>query len=403
MSLSQLIAIAMRQTLDPGDGLSAFLSRLSILGLAIAVALLLAVMSVMNGFDREMRERILYFVPHVTIRGAATDPEWQRLVEKISDDPAIVEVQPFFDSDALVIQGREARALRLLGIDGDVSRYERVLSQPMQNLARGDILLGGALSSELGLRSGDRLTLLAPQEGGAATSAYRPMRFTIRAVLDTGTEIDQQLAVASREDVAALAGSAQQINGLAIRLEDVFTASSWRWRVSQSLPAWYFVTDWTLSHGNLYAAIRLSRQLILLLMATIIAVAAFNVVSSLVLVVTDRSRSIAMLRAVGIRRRDVMLIYLLQGMVIGALGAMAGSVGGAALAHSAPLLAEAFGRWQGSPLLNTDVYPLGFVPVALRVTDFLLVSATSVLLSVMAAVIPAWQAARLPVAATLNR
>jgi lipoprotein-releasing system permease protein len=225
----------------------------------------------------------------------------------------------------------------------------------------------------------------------------------VAAVITTGTELDQQLALATSRDVAALAGAVTPVNGIAVRLNDLFDAPRWRWQLLQTLSARFWVTDWTTSHGNLYSAIQLSRKLILMLMASIIAVAAFNVVSSLVLVVTDRSHSIAMLRAVGATRGHVVLVYLTQGAVIGGLGALGGSALGALLSSVAPGAAEAIGGWMGRPLLDTDVYPVGFLPVAMQTTDFILVSLTALLLCVFAAVLPAWRAAQLSVATTLAR
>ncbi len=401
MGWQQIMGIALRQTLDPGDGLSGFLSRVSIVGLVLAVALLLAVMSVMNGFEQEMRGRILSLVPHVTVRGSAPSDEWRAQSESLAGDPTVLERQLFFDTDALMIRGQRARALRLLGLAGNLDRYAQALSPRHVDLAPGDLVLGAGLASQLGLDVGDSVTLLAP--GGGAGATGRPGRFVLRALIDTGTELDEQLALAGLNDVGKLVGQAGAINGLALTLDDLFEAPRWQWQLSRSLPLQFYVTDWTASHGNLYSAIQLSRNLILLLMASIIAVAAFNVVSSLVLVVTDRSQSIAMLRAVGATPRDVVLIYLLQGAVIGLLGSFGGCLLGWLLSQSAPSLAEGLSALMGRPLLNTDVYPIGFLPVATELRDYLVVSATALLLCLVAAAFPAWRAARLGVAATLAR
>ncbi|MEE4204090.1 MAG: FtsX-like permease family protein [Halieaceae bacterium] len=403
MPIRQLLDIALRQTLDPGDGLSAFLSRLSILGLTIAVALLLAVMSVMNGFEREMRGRILELVPHVTVRGSAEPAAWQSVQQTILAYPGIKSVETFFDADALVLRGRDARALRLLGIEGDASRFSATLDHSAPALEGNHLLLGKGLAEQLSIKPGDGVTLFAPGTDGMSKGLGKPARFTVSGLIDTGTELDQQLAIAARAAVAEMVGAPDGINGIAVHLDDLFAAPRWRWQLSSQLPAWFYVTDWTLSHGNLYSAIQLSRNLILLLMASIIAVAAFNVVSSLVLVVTDRAKSIAMLRAVGARKRDIMTVYLVQGALIGGLGAAAGALLGWLLASIAPTAAAGLGRLQGRPLLNTDVYPLGFLPVSIEPQDFLLVGATALALCVIAAVLPAWRAAKLPVAATLNR
>lgn len=192
------------------------------------------------------------------------------------------------------------------------------------------------------------------------------------------------------------------VESLAVELNDVFSAAEWRWEVMQMAPSSFRVSDWRSTHGNLYSAIQLSRDLIGLILFSVIFVAAFNVVSSLMLVVTDRRKMVAMLVTMGALRRDIVAIFFLQGAVIGLVGTIIGAVLGGVLAVNAPDAALLLERLLDIPLLQTDVYPLSFIPVDLRWQDFLATCAIALGLSVLAASVPAVRAANLPLADTLS-
>lgn len=403
MPWSERLQFALRQSLDRGRGLSAFLSRLSMIGLVLALALLLSVMSVMNGFEKEMRERILGLVPHVTLRAYTPMLDWQARRTQLLTMPNVLTVNPFYDTDVLFVRGTRVEATRLLGVDSDtLQRYQPLLSSPLARLDEQQLILGAMLAKRLGAVVGDRLTLLAPTESGdRQTQTARPKRYVVAALLATGTELDEKLAIADLSSVAIFAGARGQISGLALQVADLFDAPQLRRDIARILPPTQYVSDWTSSQGNLYAAIRLSRDIITLLLLSIIAVAAFNVVSSLVLVVTDRRRAIAMLSALGASSRDIQAIFLLQGLVIGVIGAAIGSLAGLSLAFAAPHLAQGLEGLLGVQLLNTDVYPLAFLPVDIRLRDFVIADLAAIVLCVLAAVVPARRAANMPVAEIL--
>ena len=403
MPWSERLQFALRQSLDRGRGLSAFLSRLSMIGLVLALALLLSVMSVMNGFEKEMRERILGLVPHVTLRAYTPMLDWQARRTQLLTMPNVLAVNAFYDTDVLFVRGTRVEATRLLGVDSDtLQRYQPLLSTALAQLDEQQLILGAMLAKRLGAVVGDRLTLLAPTESGdRQTQTARPKRYVVAALLATGTELDEKLAIADLSSVAAFAGAGGQISGLALQVADLFDAPQLRRDIARTLPPTQYVSDWTSSQGNLYAAIRLSRDIITLLLLSIIAVAAFNVVSSLVLVVTDRRRAIAMLSALGASGRDIQAIFLLQGLVIGVIGAAIGSLAGLSLAFAAPHLAQGLEGLLGVQLLNTDVYPLAFLPVDIRLRDFVIADLAAIVLCVLAAVLPARRAANMPVAEIL--
>ncbi len=391
--------LAVRQTFDPGKGLSAFLSRVSIVGMALAIALLLTVQSVMNGFDREMRERILSLVPHVQVLGAGPKVDWPGLAAILESEPHVVSVQRFAAADSLLLRGQSVAATQLTGVDAaSVSHYGALLSPPVEVWDEQSLVLGAAMVTRLGLRVGDRLSFILPTSEDAQ---YQPLNVMLTAVLESGTELDEVLALVNRQVLAPYLGSASTREGIAIQLADVFVASDWRWRVYAQLLAPLQITDWRATHGNLYSAIQLSRDLVGMVLFIVILVAAFNVVSSLMLVVTDRRRAVAMFMAMGGRGADVTAVFFLQGGLIGLVGALAGMLLGYGLAIATPDMANWLEQILGMRFLQTDVYPLSYVPVDIRWQDFMTTSAIAIGLSVLAAVLPALRAASLPIAETL--
>ena len=392
-------SIALRQTLDPGKGLSAFLSRVSIVGMALAIALLLAVQSVMNGFEREMRERILSLLPHVQATTAGDAEPLTTLSEILLQDPDIASVRPFIVAEALLMRGQTVSAAQLTGLERSaLAPYESLLVPGIPDWHPESLVLGASMAERLNVSVGDRVTFILPEEN---QTAYRPLSLQLSAVLDSGTELDEILALVHVDALAALGAGASIRRGVAVQLEDVFAATRWRWEIAQMLPSDVRVTDWRATHGNLYTAIQLSRDLIGLILFIVIFVAAFNVVSSLMLVVTDRRKAVAMLIAMGGRRADITAVFFLQGGLIGVVGALAGVALGYLLAINAPDLAVMLEQWLGAPLLQTDVYPLAFVPVDIRWQDAVTTAGIAIGLSVLAATLPALRAASLPVAETL--
>ena len=392
-------SIALRQTLDPGKGLSAFLSRVSIVGMGLAIALLLAVQSVMNGFEREMRERILALLPHVQATTAGDAEPLTTLTETLLQDPDIASVRPFIVAEALLMRGQTVSAAQLTGLERSaLAPYESLLVPGIPDWHPESLVLGASMAERLNVSVGDRVTFILPEEN---QTAYRPLSLQLSAVLDSGTELDEVVALVHVDALAALGAGDSIRRGVAVQLEDVFAATRWRWEIAQMLPSDVRVTDWRATHGNLYTAIQLSRDLIGLILFIVIFVAAFNVVSSLMLVVTDRRKAVAMLMAMGGRRADITAVFFLQGGLIGVVGALAGVALGHLLAINAPDLAVMLEQWLGAPLLQTDVYPLAFVPVDIRWQDAATTAGIAIGLSVLAATLPSLRAASLPVAETL--
>ncbi len=404
--------IALRNTFAFGRGyLSTFLSSLSMAGLVLAVSLLITVLSVMNGFDKEMRERILALVPHVTVYYHTPLADWQPLREQLAQHPGVTSVEPFVEVDALIMHGTRIETARGIGLDttalGEDAALWSMIAPAQVQAFREDpagLVLGRGVASRLGVNPGDQLTVLVP--GGGDTLSARDARFeavTLRGVLDSSTELDQSAAFLNLPLASRLAGHEGSVTGLRLSVRDLFGVSSLGWEVLNQLPPGFYTTNWMMTHGNLYSAIQLSRDLVTILLLSIIAVAAFNVVSSLVLVVFDKQGSIAILRTLGAGPRDIALLFVIQGGLIGLVGVGLGSLFGILLSLSVPKLVLALEGWLGFRFLDTDVYPVSFLPVDLLPGDILLVGGTALVMCLLAALYPALRAARLAPALILQQ
>ncbi|MGI9299287.1 MAG: FtsX-like permease family protein [Luminiphilus sp.] len=384
--------IAARQALDPGLGLSAFLSKLSIVGMLIAVSLLLAALSVMNGFEREMRVRILNLVPHVTVRGFAVDSEWQQVADELEQTESVTRHSQFSDIDALFTIRDEARVVRLIMANiGALNALEGYITPTRAQISSDELILGDSLAKELNVQVGDVVSVLL--SGGPGRKTLIPRNLELVATLRSETEIDRYFAFSGqgRNTTQALANKAH-----AITLADPLRAREFATMLRQRLSSQFWVSDWTASQGNLYQAIQLSRQIVSLMLASLLLIAIFNVVTSLVLVASDRSASSAMLRTMGASRGDISAIFVIQGTIIGVGGAVLGALLGVVLAVSAPYLVSLLESLQGAALLDTRVYPLAYVPVDLRLSDFIWVPSLAFILSVISCAVPAITASRLP-------
>ena len=412
MSRPERLRVAVRYTFAMGSGnLSTFLSSLSMLGLVLAIGLLIIVLSVMNGFDKEMRERILSLVPHITVYSHLPMDRWQQSAELIAAHPEVLEVSPFASFDALLMRAGDIETASGIGLDvNDKAVLRRMLSGIPEDAARDfskrpdGLVLGVGLADKLGVAPGDQLTLIAP--GSGRENNLQSAQFEtvyLSALLDTGTELDQATALVHLSLASRLAGLEGNVSGLRVTTGDIFAVQRIGWELTENLEPGFYTTNWMMTHGNLYAAIQLSRDLVSILLFSIIAVAAFNVVSSLVLVVFDKRGDIAILRTLGASPGDIGWIFILQGGMIGLVGVALGSLLGALGSLAVPGLVSTLEGLLGMRFLNTDVYPVSFLPVDLLLQDVVLVGLVAFAMCLMAAVYPARRAAGLAPALVLNQ
>jgi lipoprotein-releasing system permease protein len=378
------------------------MSGLSIGGLIFGTALLLTVLSVMNGFEREMRERILALVPHVTVHTAGDARELDRLAEELGRAGDVRDVTRFVSFDGIALRNGAVTAVSGLGLDRAPALGDVFADLPLLDDLSG-VILGDSVAAVLNSKAGDYVTLIVPRGPGFGEADIGSERLRVVAVVDTGTELDEALALVSLQQASALAGLDGGVSGLQLRYADPFAVDAKIPSLRRTLPPGSYATTWRMTHGNLYAAISLSRDLVTLLLTSIIGVAAFNVVSALVLIVIDQRGAIAILRTLGVTPGAMAGVFVAQGLLIGVIGSVLGCALGAVLATFLPDIVAALETGIGVQFLQTDVYPVSFIPVDLRLADVATIASVAVLMCVVAALYPALRAARLAPAEVLSQ
>lgn len=386
-----------------GNQLVSFLSRLSMAGLVLGVALLVVVLSVMNGFDREMRQRILSLVPHVTLQPWRGEAEsWQSLADSVSQHPEVASVAPYIQGHAMLIKKRQVEPVMFFGIapdqEGKVSRMADYAPIDQLQTTDNTLILGQGLAAKLGVSTGDVISLGVPQGDQQSVSFAR---FTVLGLAVTGTELDQQLVLMHIDRAQRLLPDTAI--ALRVAVSDVFAAPRIAWELASVHGRDFDISNWTRQFGNMYHAIQMSRRLVTIMLLAVVAVAVFNVVSTLVMVVNDKRGDIAILRSQGASRGDILASFLLYGAIIAALGTAAGGALGVGLAFYIGDLVASLESLLGMQFLHSDVYPISYLPSDIRIKDVATVCATAYAMSVLATLYPAWRASRQAPAEALHQ
>ena len=382
-----------------------FISLTSIIGLALGVVVMIVVLSVMNGFDHEMRTRVLGMVPHATIESGEPINDWPGLAAQVKQNPQVTAVAPFTQMQGLLTNKGKVSKVLLNGIDPALERQVSIIDKFMLQgqldaLAPGSfgIVIGDKAAAKLGAAIGDKLTFVAPEVTVTPAGMFpRMKRFTVVGIFHVGAgEIDGYLGVTNLQDLAKLhRWKPEQVQGIRLKFDDLFQAPRTAWNIAQQLGEdHYYARDWTRTHGNLYQAIRMEKAMIGLLLLLIVAVAAFNIISTLVMVVNDKKGDIAILRTLGATPGSIMAIFMVQGTVIGVVGTLIGAVVGIFAALNVSAAIAALEGLIGHKFLNADVYFIDYLPSQVQSEDVLLVSAAALILSFLATLYPAWRAAR---------
>jgi len=388
-----------------------FISAVSMLGIALGITALITVISVMNGFEQELRTRILGMVAHATVSGVdGSLADWQRAVGEAESDPRVLGAAPYVEREAMLQAGR-VQGVLLRGVSPQLEPRVSELADKMVEGALLDlvpgqfgIILGRDLSLMLGLRVGDPVTVFVPEFRTTPVGVLPQMkRFTVVGVFEAGAqEYDAGLAVIHIEDGQRLLRLGADVSGVRLRLADMFQS----WAVARDLAGRmdeaFRIRDWTRDHANFFRAIKTEKTVMFIILSLIVAVAAFNLVSSLVMLVTDKQADIAILRTLGLSPRAVMATFVVQGSLIGVVGIALGVAGGIGLTMNLSRVVRGMESLLGFELMPADVYYITGVPTLLRVEDVGAVTAMAFVLCMLATLYPAWRAARTDPAAALR-
>ena len=374
--------------------LVSFISLLAIAGLVLGVALLVIVLSVMNGFDRELRNNILSVVPHVQLIHQVGVDNWQSEQQVISQLKQVTEATPYNEVKGLLNRRQIARPIQLLGLSSEflpaglgsvLDNYH--LSVPTV----GQLLLSEVLAEFLNVEVNQSVSVIIPSGSEGSTKVHP---FTVSGIFATHTELDQSLAIASLEQVAQIAGTPGQVLGFRLQVEDQFNARNIGFDVIKQLPFGYGFRDWFQTHGNLYQAIQLSRNLVGLLIFLIVAIAAFNVISMLMMSVMNKRKDIAILQTLGLSQGSIVRLFLMQGSMIGFFGISIGVILGIVGCYWIADLIGWLESLLGMTFLDTSIYPIDYIPVDLRWGDVTTIAAVALVLNVLATIYPALRASR---------
>lgn len=390
-----------------GSGFVSFVSAASVLGVSLGVATLIVVLSVMNGFENELRGRLLGFTSHASISAEDGLQAWPRLVKELTADPDVIGAAPFIDLEAMLSGPTGLAGAQISGIEPnlerDVSRVaDNMLVGSLSDLRPGsnNIILGRVLAQSIGVAVGERISVLVPQAtAGGQNVDSRLVGFQVSGIFELGVlDHDSIRAMMHLSDAADLGGLDDSVTGVRIETTDIFIAPELvRERVQALADAGTFsnlrVVDWTQQNSSYFRAVKIEKMMMALLLSLIIGVAAFNIVATLVMVVTEKRSGIAILRTLGCSRGDIIAVFVLQGTLIGWLGALTGVVLGVSMALNIGTLAPAVERLFGFQFMPADLYYLTSLPAELHYSDVLFTAIAVLVVTALATIYPALRAA----------
>jgi lipoprotein-releasing system permease protein len=389
-----------------------FISITSMLGVALGVAALIVVLSVMNGFQKELRTRILGVTSHVQIMGLDGKlSDWRKIAAEAQNHPDVVAAAPYITAQGLIsnrgtVQGTLVRGVLPVAEAkvADVDQHMRSGSMDDLRPGRFGIVLGIDLAMSVGARVGDKIVLIAPQ--GQVTPAGilpRLKQFEVVGIFEVDmAEYDAGLGFMHLEDAQKLYRLENKVSGVRLKLHDLFKAPLVARDLMRTLSSDVYATDWTRSHANFFRAVQIEKRVMFIILVLIVAVAAFNIVSTLVMAVTDKRADIAILRTLGAAPGEIMQIFIIQGALIGAVGMIAGVVGGVLLAANIEVVIPAIERVLGIQFLAKDVYYISDLPSDLHLQDVVVIGLTSFGLSLLATIYPSLRASRVSPAEALR-
>ena len=413
MSLPYELLIGLRYTrAKRRNHFISFISLISMLGIGLGVAALIVVLSVMNGFQKELRTRILGVASHIQISGINGElSDWSSVAAQARKHPAVREAAPYVQSQAMFTVDGTVKGSLVRGIEPEmedrVADFRKTIkSGSLDDLRAGEfgVVLGADLARSLRVFTGDKVTLIAPQ--GTVTPAGvvpRLKSFRVVGIFEVGMyEYDSGLALIHISDAQKLYQMEDRVTGVRLKVDDLFMAPRVSRELAGMVNADAYISDWTKSHANFFRAVQIEKNMMFIILSLIVAVAAFNLVSTLVMAVTDKQADIAILRTLGARPLSIMGIFVIQGALVGFIGLGMGIVGGVALALNVDVVVPFIQKLFGVQFLSKEVYYISDLPSDLQWGDVWGVTGISFVLALLATLYPSWRASRVNPAEALR-
>ena len=394
------------------NGFISFISLISMLGIGLGVAALIVVLSVMNGFQKELRTRILGVASHIQITGINGElSDWPAIAAQAARHPAVRAAAPFVQSQAMFTVDGSVKGALVRGILPDeedrVADFRKTIkSGSLDDLRPGEfgVVLGAGLARSLRVFTGDKVTLIAPQ--GTVTPAGvvpRLKSFKVVGIFEVGMfEYDSGLALIHMSDAQKLYQMDDRVSGVRLKVDDLFMAPRVGRELAGTIDANAFISDWTRSHANFFRAVQIEKTMMFIILSLIVAVAAFNLVSTLVMAVTDKQADIAILRTLGARPLSIMAVFVVQGALVGFIGLGLGIAGGVALALTIDVVVPFIQNLFGVQFLSKEVYYISDLPSDLQWGDVWGVTLIAFVLALLATLYPSWRASRVNPAEALR-
>ncbi|MFM4984195.1 lipoprotein-releasing ABC transporter permease subunit LolE [Aeromonas veronii] len=386
------------------NGFIAFISASSLIGIALGVMALILGLSAMNGFERELKDRVLSVVPQGELDAVERPlPDWPRLRDYLLAQPGVEAAAPVIRLNGLLEHGSALKGVQLRAVLpeleanlSDAGKY--MTGRGLRELQPGErgVILGKTIADKLGVKVGDTLGLLLPQ-GGDQTGIKNPRReaLTVVGLLEIGGQLDGLLGFMHLADAQAITGMGSDVEGFSLRVSDVLKAQSITVAAAQQFPHHVYIRSWMNSQGYLYQDIQMVRTVMYVVMLMVVAVACFNIVSTLVMAVNEKRSEIAILKTMGASPGQIRLTFVIQGMVNGVAGALIGALLGGLLSSKLTQILSVVEKLIGHRFLNPDIYFIDFLPTELHMQDLLIVTGAAILMSLVATLYPAWRASGL--------
>ncbi|WP_429101906.1 lipoprotein-releasing ABC transporter permease subunit LolE [Aeromonas veronii] len=386
------------------NGFIAFISASSLIGIALGVMALILGLSAMNGFERELKDRVLSVVPQGELDAVERPlPDWPRLRDYLLAQPGVEAAAPVIRLNGLLEHGSALKGVQLRAVLpeleanlSDAGKY--MTGRGLRELQPGErgVILGKTIADKLGVKVGDTLGLLLPQ-GGDQAGIKNPRReaLTVVGLLEIGGQLDGLLGFMHLADAQAITGMGSDVEGFSLRVSDVLNAQNITIAAAQQFPHHVYIRSWMNSQGYLYQDIQMVRTVMYVVMLMVVAVACFNIVSTLVMAVNEKRSEIAILKTMGASPGQIRLTFVIQGMVNGVAGALLGALLGGLLSSKLTQILSAVEKLIGHRFLNPDIYFIDFLPTELHMQDLLIVTGAAILMSLVATLYPAWRASGL--------